>query len=80
LPPSSSKRRSLEAKGLLQRRIDPDDARAFQLMLNAQGRRCAVRVIAALDHLQRGFEQEIGKAALRETLKSIRTMESLYKA
>jgi len=71
---------SLEAKGLLQRRIDPDDARAFHLMLNAQGRRCAVRVIAALDHLQRGFEQEIGKAALRETLKSIRMMESLYKA
>lgn len=68
---------SLEAKGLLQRRIDPNDARAYQLTLNAQGRRCAVRVIAAFDKLQRGFEQEIGKAALRETLKNIRKMEAM---
>lgn len=70
---------SLEAKGFLQRRIDPDDARAYQLMLNAQGRRSALRVIAAFDKLQAGFEQEIGKAALRETLKNIRKMENLYR-
>jgi DNA-binding MarR family transcriptional regulator len=70
---------SLEAKGFLQRRIDPDDARAYQLTLNAQGRRSALRVIAAFDKLQAGFEQEIGKAALRETLKNIRKMENLYR-
>lgn len=69
---------SLEAKGLLQRKIDPDDARAYQLTLNVQGRRCALRVIAAFDKLQRGFEQEIGKAALRDTLRNIRKMEELY--
>jgi DNA-binding MarR family transcriptional regulator len=70
---------SLEAKGFLQRRIDPDDARAYQLMLNAQGRRSALRVIAGFDKLQAGFEQDIGKAALRETLKNIRKMENLYR-
>src|ERR1700761_7222948 len=35
---------SLEAKGFLQRRIDPEDARAYQLTLKAQGRRCALQV------------------------------------
>jgi len=66
---------SLEAKGLLQRRIDPDDARAYQLALKPQGKRCALRVIAALDRLQREFEAEIGKGALGEMLKTLRKLE-----
>src|ERR1700742_3803780 len=53
---------SLEAKGLLQRKIDQHDARAFLLSLKPGGRRCALRVIAALDRMQHEFEREIGKA------------------
>jgi DNA-binding MarR family transcriptional regulator len=68
---------SLEAKGLLQRRIDPEDARAYQLALKQQGKRCALRVIAALDRLQREFEAEIGKAALGEMLKTLRRLEGM---
>jgi DNA-binding MarR family transcriptional regulator len=67
---------SLEAKGLLQRRIDPEDARAYQLSLKPQGKRCALRVIAAFDRLQKEFESEIGKAALAEMLKAIRRLEA----
>jgi len=67
---------SLEAKGLLQRRIDPEDARAYQLSLKPQGKRCALRVIAAFDRLQKEFESEIGKAALGEMLKAIRKLEA----
>ena len=67
---------SLEAKGLLQRKIDPEDARAYQLALKPQGKRCAVRVIAALDRLQREFEGEIGKAALNEMLKALHKLEA----
>ncbi len=67
---------SLEAKGFLQRKIDPADARAYLLTLKPQGRRCALRVIAALDRLQRDFESEIGKASLAEMLKSIRRLEA----
>jgi DNA-binding MarR family transcriptional regulator len=67
---------SLEAKGHLQRRIDPEDARAYQLSLKPQGKRCALRVIAALDRLQKEFEREIGKADLSEMLKSIRKLEA----
>ena len=67
---------SLEAKGLLQRKIDPEDARAYQLSLKPQGKRCALRVIAAFDRLQKEFESEIGKAALGEMLKAIRKLEA----
>lgn len=69
---------SLEAKGLLQRRIDPDDARAYQLKLKPQGKKCAMRVIGAFDKLQHEFEAEIGKAALAEMLKSLRKLEALF--
>ena len=68
---------SLEAKGLLQRRIDPEDARAYQLTLKPQGKRCAMRVIGAFDKLQLEFEVEIGKSALGEMLKSLRKLEAM---
>ncbi len=67
---------SLEAKGFLQRKIDPVDARAYLLSLKPQGRRCALRVIAALDRMQKEFESEIGKSALADMLKSIRKLEA----
>ena len=71
---------SLEAKGLLQRKIDPSDARGYLLTLKPQGKRCALRVIAAFDKLQKQFEDEIGKTALRETLKNLRKLEALFAA
>jgi len=60
---------ALEARDFLQRRIDPEDARVFLLALKPQGRKAALRVIAAFDKLQREFEEEIGKGALTEMLK-----------
>jgi DNA-binding MarR family transcriptional regulator len=71
---------SLEAKGLLQRKIDPRDARAFQITLKPQGKRCAMRVIGAFDRLQKDFEDEIGKATLKEMLKALRKLEALFAA
>lgn len=68
---------SLEAKGLLQRRIDPDDARAYLLTLKPQGKKCAMRVIGAFDKLQHEFETEIGKNALGEMLKTLRELEAM---
>jgi DNA-binding MarR family transcriptional regulator len=68
---------SLEAKGLLQRKIDPEDARAYLLTLKPPGKRCALRVIAAFDKLQKEFEEEIGRAALLDMLKAIRRLEAL---
>jgi DNA-binding MarR family transcriptional regulator len=69
---------SLEGKGLLQRKIDPEDARAYLLLLKPQGKKCAMRVIGAFDKLQKEFEDEIGKTALGEMLKSLRRLEALF--
>lgn len=68
---------SLEAKGFLHRVIAPQDARSYLLALKPQGKRCALRVIRTFDRLQAEFEKEIGKAALSETLKTIRKLEAL---
>lgn len=68
---------SLEAKGLVQRKIDPDDARAYLLTLKPQGKRCALRVIAALDRLQKAFEDEAGKSALTDMIRTLRSLDSL---
>ncbi len=67
---------SLEAKGFLLRKIDPNDARAYLLALKPQGRRSALRAIAALDYMQKEFEDEIGKTALAEMIQSICKLEA----
>ena len=69
---------SLEARGLLLRKIDPEDARAYQLTLKPEGKKCALRAIAAFDKLQKKFEDEVGKTALREMLKNLRKLEALF--
>lgn len=66
---------SLESKGLIQRKIDPDDARGYLLMLKPAGKKSALRVIAAFDRMQRAFEQKVGKAALADALGVILALE-----
>ena len=68
---------SLEARGLLLRKIDPTDARAYRLTLKPQGKKCALRVIGAFDKLQKEFEEEVGKTVLRDTLQGIQKLEAL---
>ena len=65
---------SLEAKGLVQRKIDPQDARAYHLTLKSQGKKTAVRVIGTLDKVQREFENKVGKQALQSSLSVIRSL------
>jgi DNA-binding MarR family transcriptional regulator len=71
---------SLEARGLVARRIDPADARATLLALRPAGKRSALRVIAAFDQMQRSFEQAVGRSALKSTLDTIRTLESCHRS
>lgn len=68
---------SLENKGLLQRSIDPSDARAYLLNLKPAGKRCAMRVIGAFDRLQAQCEQLGGKTGLSDMLKTLRKLETL---
>lgn len=65
---------SLEAKGLVQRKIDPEDARAYHLALKPLGKKTAMRVIGALDKVQREFENDVGKDALQSALQVIRSL------
>lgn len=66
---------SLEAKGLVQRKIDAADARGYLLALKPAGKKCALRVIAAFDRMQRAFELEVGRAELKSALDIIRALE-----
>jgi DNA-binding MarR family transcriptional regulator len=68
---------SLEAKGLVSRKIDPEDARSFHLALKPQGKKVAIRVIGALDKLQREFEHKVGKEALQASLRVIYSLGSV---
>jgi DNA-binding MarR family transcriptional regulator len=66
---------SLEAKGLVERRIDPEDARAMQLLLRPQGKRRAVRVMGILDGMQRRFEDKFGAAKLQGMIEQMSAVE-----
>ena len=68
---------SLEAKGLVRRRIDAEDARALQLILLPAGRRRAVRVVGILDRMQRHFEERVGVAKLEAMLEQMGVVEEL---
>ena len=57
--------------------IDPEDARAFQLMLLPLGRRRAVRVVGILDRMQRQFEETIGAVKLEAMLEQMDAVEEL---
>jgi DNA-binding MarR family transcriptional regulator len=68
---------SLEAKGLVQRKIDPEDARAVQLVLRPKGKRQAVRVVGILDRMQRQFEEGIGTVKLEGMIRQMAEVEGL---
>ena len=68
---------SLEARGLVKRKIDPEDARAVQLALRPRGKRQAVRVVGILDRLQRKFEEGIGTAKLEAMIAQMSEVEAL---
>jgi DNA-binding MarR family transcriptional regulator len=68
---------SLEAKGLVERKIDPEDARAVQLVLRPQGKRQAARVAGILDRMQRQFEEGIGAVKLEGMIGQMTEVEAL---
>jgi DNA-binding MarR family transcriptional regulator len=68
---------SLEAKRLLRRRIDPEDARGFLLELEPVGKRKAARVAGILDRMQTYFEQELGAAKLEAMLRQMNAVEQM---
>ncbi|HET6170086.1 MAG TPA: MarR family winged helix-turn-helix transcriptional regulator, partial [Terracidiphilus sp.] len=68
---------SLEAKGLVRRRIDAEDARALQLLLLPAGRKRAVRVVGILDRMQRQIEDKTGAGKLEAMMSGMVAVEEL---
>lgn len=68
---------SLEAKGLVRRRIDPDDARAFQLTLLPAGKKRAARAVGILHLMQGQFEQMMRTAGIEQMLRHLFVVGSL---
>ena len=68
---------SLEAKGLVRRRIDSEDARSFRLVLQPVGKRRAVRVVGIFDRMQAHFEKSVGVTKLAGMLEQMRAVEEL---
>jgi DNA-binding MarR family transcriptional regulator len=68
---------SLEAKGLVQRKIDPADARAVQLVLRPKGKKYAARVVGIMDQMQRQLEAGIGAAKLEGMIRQMSEVEEL---
>jgi DNA-binding MarR family transcriptional regulator len=68
---------SLEAKGLVRRRIDPEDARSFRLVLQPAGKKRAVRAVGIFDRMQTQFEKNVGVAKLAGMLEQMRAVEEL---
>jgi DNA-binding MarR family transcriptional regulator len=71
---------SLEARGLLGRSIDPQDARAFRLMLKPAGRKFAMQLVRTMDRMQSCFEDSVGKKELETAIKVIRQVEQICSA
>jgi DNA-binding MarR family transcriptional regulator len=65
----------LEAKGLLRRRIDEKDSRAYQLALKPHGRKRAMELIRVLDRLQRHLERNIGAQQIDSALTVMHEVE-----
>ena len=68
---------SLEAKALIRRRIDPEDARAFQIVLQPAGKKRAARVVGILDQMQTRFEGMMGVEGIEKMLRYMFIVESL---
>jgi DNA-binding MarR family transcriptional regulator len=68
---------SLEARGLVKRQVDQQDARVFRISIRPDGRKRAMGLIRAFDGLQNRLEREIGARDLRRTLANIGRIETL---
>ncbi|MBS1800268.1 MAG: MarR family transcriptional regulator [Acidobacteria bacterium] len=68
---------SLEAKRLIRRRIDSEDARGFLLELEPAGKKRAARVAGILDRMQSQIEVEVGATKLETMLKQMDAVERL---
>jgi DNA-binding MarR family transcriptional regulator len=68
---------ALEARGLVKRQIDPDDARVMRIAIRPEGKKRAMRLIRVFDGIQNRLEREFGAKGVSQTLANIARIETL---
>ena len=69
--------RLMERKGLVTRRRDPDDARAFRISLTPRTRRFRAVAERVLDTMQREVEARLSPAQVRRLRRNLKTLMDL---
>ncbi|MEO6807057.1 MAG: MarR family transcriptional regulator [Edaphobacter sp.] len=68
---------SLEAKGLVRRMVDAEDARSFRLVLQPAGKRRAARAVGIFDRMQTYLEKGVGVVKMAGMLEQMHAVEEL---
>jgi DNA-binding MarR family transcriptional regulator len=66
----------LESRGWIKRRMDKEDARSLSLVLTAEGKVHATKIIAIFDGLEKKFEK-LGKSRSDQLTESLKTVSSI---
>lgn len=70
----------LEAKGLVKRTLNPQDARQFFIQLRPEGKKRALDLIKFFDRLQNRFEKKLGSSSCEKMTSTIFDMVDVYKS
>ncbi len=68
---------ALEARGLVKRQVDAEDARVLRILIRPEGRRVAMRLIKHFNALETKVESEIGAREVRQAMTVVRRLEAL---
>jgi DNA-binding MarR family transcriptional regulator len=68
---------ALEARGLVKRQIDADDARVLRITMRPEGRRCAMRLMKCFNALESRIETEVGAGNVRAAIAVMAQVEEL---
>lgn len=68
----------LEYKGWVKRRVNSKDARQFQIILKAEGKKKALKIIKYYDKLQNYFEKHLGILACKSAVENIHSLVEAY--
>jgi DNA-binding MarR family transcriptional regulator len=69
----------LERTGLLKRLLVEGDARGYELVLKPDGKRAALRLIEAVDRLERHFESELGAGEVEGAITKLGKISAVYR-
>lgn len=71
---------ALEARGLVKRQIDAEDARVLRISIRPDGRRCAMRLIKCFNTLEAKIEGALGASQVRAAITVMSRVEELSEA